>query len=155
QGRVISYEEYTPYGSTSYQAVDSTIKAAAKRYRYTGMEREEETGLSYHRARYYAPWLGRWTSSDPLQIQDTTNVYRFVRSNPIAFVDLSGQDSVPITRSPEPDLSGEGWDWVDLGEERDEYGTAWYADESGSVWAWRDEDKQWTPVTGPSEAIYI
>jgi RHS repeat-associated protein len=155
QGQVISYEEYTPYGSTSYQAVDSTIKAAAKRYRYTGMERDEESGLNYHGARYYAPWMGRWSSSDPLQIQDTTNVYRFTRSNPIAFVDLSGQDSIPITSSPEPNLSGEGVEWVDLGEKRDEYGTAWYADESGTVWAWRDEDKQWTLVTGPSEAIYI
>jgi hypothetical protein len=44
-GVVISYEEYFPYGSTSYQAVDQAIKAAAKRYRYTGKERDEETGL--------------------------------------------------------------------------------------------------------------
>ncbi|WP_200819480.1 RHS repeat domain-containing protein, partial [Tolypothrix sp. NIES-4075] len=59
KANVISYEEYTPYGSTSYQAVDKSIKAAVKRYRYTGKERDEETGLYYHGARYYAPWLGR------------------------------------------------------------------------------------------------
>src|SRR5262249_15023075 len=58
--RLISYEEYYPYGSTSYQAVNKVIKAAAKRYRATGKERDEETGLYYHGARYYAPWLGRW-----------------------------------------------------------------------------------------------
>ena len=57
-GEIISYEEYYPYGSTSYQAVDKSIKAAAKRYRYTGMERDEETGLAYHGARYYMPWVG-------------------------------------------------------------------------------------------------
>ncbi len=52
---VISYEEYLPYGSTSYQAVDKAINAAAKRYRFTGKERDEETGFSYHGARYLAP----------------------------------------------------------------------------------------------------
>jgi len=54
-GSVISYEEYYPYGSTSYQAVDQAIKATAKRYRYTGKERDNETGLYYYGARYYAP----------------------------------------------------------------------------------------------------
>ncbi|MCB0087989.1 MAG: hypothetical protein KDE54_08750, partial [Caldilineaceae bacterium] len=42
QAEIISYEEYFPYGSTSYQAVDKEMKAAAKRYRYTGKERDEE-----------------------------------------------------------------------------------------------------------------
>src|SRR5258708_33902300 len=51
---VISYEEYTPYGSTSYQAGDKNIKAAAKRYRYTGKERGGERGLYYHGARHTA-----------------------------------------------------------------------------------------------------
>jgi RHS repeat-associated protein len=66
KAKLISYEEYTPYGSTSYQAVDQGIKAAAKRYRYTGKERDEESGLYYHGARFYAAWLGRWTACDPL-----------------------------------------------------------------------------------------
>ena len=34
--RIISYEEYYPYGSTSYQAVNKDLKAAAKRYRPCG-----------------------------------------------------------------------------------------------------------------------
>jgi RHS repeat-associated protein len=64
--QVISYEEYHPYGTTAFQANNGAIKSAAKRYRYTGMERDEETGLEYHSARYYLPWLGRWLSCDPL-----------------------------------------------------------------------------------------
>lgn len=63
---VISYEEYHPYGTTAYQAKNAAIRSAAKRYRYTGMERDEESGLEYHSARYYVPWLGRWLSCDPL-----------------------------------------------------------------------------------------
>jgi RHS repeat-associated protein len=77
RAKVISYEEYYPFGSTSYQAVDKNIKAANKRYRYTGKERDEETGLNYHGARYYAPWLGRWTSCDPQGLVVGSNTYDY------------------------------------------------------------------------------
>jgi RHS repeat-associated protein len=86
----ISYEEYHPYGTTAYQAVNKTIKATAKRYRYTGMERDEESGLNYHGARYYASWLGRWTSADPIGIDDGISVYQYVENNPIKFTDIEG-----------------------------------------------------------------
>ena len=64
-----------PLRGTSYQAGRSAAEVSLKRYRYTGQERDEETGLSYHGARYYAPWLGRWTSCDPIGIKDGLNVY--------------------------------------------------------------------------------
>lgn len=64
QAQIISYEEYAPYGSTTYQAVRSQ-KETAKRYRYTGKERDEESGLDFFMARYYAAWLGRWLAADP------------------------------------------------------------------------------------------
>src|SRR5205823_6594855 len=76
QAGVISYEEYYPYGSTSYQAVRSQTETS-KRYRYTRKERDEETGLYYHGARYYAPWLGRWTTVDPGGLVDGTNIYHY------------------------------------------------------------------------------
>ncbi|MEG4576207.1 SpvB/TcaC N-terminal domain-containing protein [Microcoleus sp. N3A4] len=94
KANVISYEEYYPYGSTAYQAVDKSIKTSAKRYRYTGKERDEETGLYYHGARYYAPWLGRWTSCDPAEIVDGLNIYTYVRNNPTNFVDPTGNDAI-------------------------------------------------------------
>ncbi|MCD9025516.1 SpvB/TcaC N-terminal domain-containing protein [Cohnella silvisoli] len=90
-GEVITYEEYTPFGSTAYCAGRSASEVSLKRYRYTGKERDEETGLSYHGARYYAPWLGRWMSCDPNGISDGSNIYRYVRGNPTIFVDLSGR----------------------------------------------------------------
>ena len=82
QAQVISYEEYYPYGSTSYQAVRSQTEAP-KRYRYTGMERDEESGLAYHTARYYMPWLGRWISCDPEGLIDGLNLYQYTSANPI------------------------------------------------------------------------
>ena len=95
KANVISYEEYYPYGSTAYQAVDKSIKAAAKRYRYTGKERDDETGLYYHGARHYVPWLGRWTSCDPKGLAVSTNFYDYVHNNPIHFFDPDGKQPMP------------------------------------------------------------
>lgn len=88
RARIISYEETTPYGSTSYQGA-----RVRKRYRFTGKERDEENGFSYHGARYHAPWLARWTSADPIGIEDGLNVYAFCRGDPVALVDDSGMDA--------------------------------------------------------------
>jgi RHS repeat-associated protein len=92
-GNVISYEEYHPYGSTAYQARNAAVKIAAKRYRYTGRERDEESGLEYHVARYYLPWLGRWLSPDPIGTGDGLNVYRYAKDNPGSFNDTNGNES--------------------------------------------------------------
>jgi RHS repeat-associated protein len=117
--QIVSYEEYYPYGSTSYEAVDPALKTAAKRYRYTGMERDEETGLEYHSARYYAPWLGRWTSCDPVGIKDGLDIYGFSRDNPIVLVDLTGRDSES---------------WSGTGEVRWEHDHWTYLDKTGTMW---------------------
>ena len=87
---VISYEEYFPYGSTSYQAAPSQTETA-KRYRYTGKERDEESGLYHHGARYYGAWLGRWISCDPIDVSGGINLFRYSNVNPIVYVDPTGQ----------------------------------------------------------------
>ena len=92
-GEVISYEEYFPYGSTAYQAADKNIKAAVERYRYTGKERDEESGLYYHGARYYACWLGRWTTVDPARLMDGPGLYNYVRGNPVVMLDPNGHEA--------------------------------------------------------------
>lgn len=89
---VISYEEYHPYGTTTYRSGRSAVEVSLKRYRCTGMERDEETGLSYHTARYYATWLGRWCRVDPGGLVDGENLYRYSRDNPIAVSDPNGMD---------------------------------------------------------------
>ncbi|HXA84463.1 MAG TPA: SpvB/TcaC N-terminal domain-containing protein [Candidatus Dormibacteraeota bacterium] len=86
---VLSYEEYFPYGSTSYQATRNQTDLP-RRYRYTGQERDEENDLDYHGARYCAPWIGRWTSTDPAGVADGTNVYLYVHCNPVAYSDPTG-----------------------------------------------------------------
>ncbi len=58
-GGLVNREEYTPYGETSFGSF------TRKRYRFTGKERDEESGLCYFGARYYEPSLARWCSCDP------------------------------------------------------------------------------------------
>jgi RHS repeat-associated protein len=94
QSQIISYEEYAPYGSSTYQAVRSQTETP-KRYRYTGKERDEETGLSYHGARYYSCWLARWSSADPEGLTDGLNLYAYVRNNPMRYADLTGTQCDP------------------------------------------------------------
>jgi len=107
-GAVIAYEEYHPYGTTALQAGRSAAEVSLKRYRYTGKERDDETGLAYHGARYYAPWLLRWASADPLGIVDGPNLYAYARGNPVRFSDPRGTDcnehdsSTCPTGSPPP-----------------------------------------------------
>jgi RHS repeat-associated protein len=99
---IISHEEYTPYGSTSYHAARDKIELS-NRFRYTGMERDSETGLSYHSARFYATWLGRWTAADPGGIADGLDRYVYVRGNPKTRVDTDGNESVIIGLQKKPE----------------------------------------------------
>ena len=113
--QVISYEEYHPYGTPSYQAVRSQTETP-KRYRYTGMERDEETGVNYQTARYYAPWLGMWVSPDPIAAQAGNSLYNYCRNNPINLTDASGLDyrlrlsESPVLRPPELHLTDVNFD---------------------------------------------
>jgi RHS repeat-associated protein len=91
--QTISYEEYHPFGTSAYRVSNAAIKAAAKRYRYLGLERDEETGLSYHSARYYITWLGRWLSTDPSGQNEGLNLYWYARNNPSSLRDVNGNES--------------------------------------------------------------
>ncbi len=92
-GQLVSYEEFHPYGTTAYRAANSTLDVSASRYRYTGKERDEETGLGYHGARYYASWLGRWTAADPIGLGDGINRFAYARGSPVVLHDPSGTAS--------------------------------------------------------------
>jgi RHS repeat-associated protein len=93
---VISYEEYYPYGGTSLQGGRTAAEVSLKRYRYTAKERDEENGFYYHGARYYTPWLGRWTSCDPAGLADGPSAYCYVRDNPVILRDPRGGQGEPF-----------------------------------------------------------
>jgi len=99
---VITYEEYYPYGGTSFQGGRSAAEVSLKRYRYTAKERDTENGFYYHGARYCAPWLGRWISCDPAGLADGVNSYSYARDNPVGRSDPTGRQSQPDPPGPVP-----------------------------------------------------
>lgn len=90
-GAVITYEETHPFGTSAFRASHSATEVSARRYRYTGQERDDETGLCYHSARYYTPWLGRWTAPDPIGIEGGLNLYCYGNNEPLNHTDTSGK----------------------------------------------------------------
>ncbi|MBL8743584.1 MAG: RHS repeat-associated core domain-containing protein, partial [Myxococcales bacterium] len=99
-GLVFSFEEYTPFGASAYQAARSSVDVSARRYRYAGKERDEETSLYYNGARYLAAWLGRWTSADPIGIgADGPGLYNYTRGSPVNYTDPTGTE-VPWQPKP-------------------------------------------------------
>ena len=67
-------------------------------FRYCGEYYDAETGTYYLRARYYAPWLGRFMTEDtckgshkdPLSL----NLYLYCAGNPVGYFDPSGNSKV-------------------------------------------------------------
>jgi RHS repeat-associated protein len=115
-GNIISYEEYHPFGTTAYQAMNKVLLAKFKRYRFTGKERDEETGLYYHGARYYVCWLARWASPDPIGTGDGLNLYAYVKNNPAGITDKKGTDGTkPWTLDPA--TPGRGPDYQSTGDQ--------------------------------------
>ncbi len=70
--------------------------------KFTGKERDAETGLDYFGARYFSGAQGRFTSPDePLVDQDESdpqswNLYSYVRNNPLRFIDPTGRECVTL-----------------------------------------------------------
>jgi RHS repeat-associated protein len=71
--------------------------------RYTGKERDTESGLDYFGARYYASNMGRWLSPDwsatpdavpysSLSNPQSLNLYSYVKNNPLSSVDPDGHN---------------------------------------------------------------
>jgi RHS repeat-associated protein len=95
---LIYREEYFPFGETSFGSY------SRKRYRFCGKERDEESGLYYYGARYYAPWSCRFVSLDPLASKyPFYTPYQYAGNRPINFIDLDGLE--PATGKAESDQS--------------------------------------------------
>ncbi len=71
------------------------------RQKFTSKERDNETGMDYFGARYYASSHGRFTSVDPFMLTivrlydpQRINLFSYCRSNPLKYLDPDGRDLV-------------------------------------------------------------
>ena len=86
-----SDSDYSPYG------IEVPVSGSdPNRYKFTGKERDTESGLDDFGARYDASTLGRFMTPDPLggHLLDpqTLNKYAYVRNNPVTLTDPTGLD---------------------------------------------------------------
>ena len=92
---IIIYQKYYPFGQTSYYTSSSSIEDSLKRYKYCGKERDEETGLYYYGMCFYADWLCRFVSVDPLQFKySELTPFQYASNNPVTMIDLDGLEGV-------------------------------------------------------------
>jgi insecticidal toxin complex protein TccC len=89
QGALLSQEVYYPFGGTALWAGASDIEVKYKTIRYSGKERDA-TGLYCYGFRYYAPWLQRWVSADPIGSVDGLNLFLMVNNRPVSLKDEQG-----------------------------------------------------------------
>lgn len=88
-GLIVHYEEYHPFGSSAF-SLRRSQREAARKYRFAAYERDKETGLYYCNARYYAPWLARWISPDPIGTMDGLNLCCYCGNDPVNYTDPAG-----------------------------------------------------------------
>lgn len=84
--------------------------------KFTGKERDSESGPDWFGARYYGSALGRWTSPDALNLTsarlvnptNTLNKYIYGGNNPLKYIDRDGED---ITIYYRPAMGGSNADF--------------------------------------------
>ena len=88
-GAPIQYIHYAPYGEL---IADQQVVGYDERYKFTGKERDRETGYDMFGARYLWSDAGIWTSVDPLA-GDYPQItpYAYGLNNPLKYKDPNGK----------------------------------------------------------------
>jgi RHS repeat-associated protein len=87
-GNVVNKYAYDPYGNLS----STFTETISNPFRYVGQfgVTDEENGLLYMRARYYASTTGRFLNRDPIGLAGGLNMYRYGANNPVRHIDPRG-----------------------------------------------------------------
>jgi RHS repeat-associated protein len=95
------YQGFEVAISSTAIGISGTLYDTRTESRYTGKERDAESGLDYFGARYYASNMGRWMSPDwadkpeavpysSLDNPQSLNLYGYVGNNPLSKADADG-----------------------------------------------------------------
>ena len=87
-GALSNSYSYTGYGSIMSE---EGTTSASNSILWDGELRDQDTGLTYLRARWYSPTLMRFINADTVNV---ANLYNFGDGNPIDNLDPSGHDSL-------------------------------------------------------------
>jgi RHS repeat-associated protein len=88
-GVVQDHVDYSGFGVIITSEANATARG---RYGWQGADYDPQTGLQYHRARYYSPSAGTWTSQDPIAFgAGDANLYRYGGNSPTNATDPSGK----------------------------------------------------------------
>src|SRR5262249_54882713 len=86
-GSLLDHLTYDAFGNV----VNQTNANNAPRFQFTGMQKDDETGLLFDFRRYYDPKNGRFISQDPKGFEaGDENLYRYVGNSPLDAVDPTG-----------------------------------------------------------------
>jgi len=89
-GTPIEAYDYDPWGlamAGRFTQADGTVE------KFTGKERDSETGTDHFGAREYDGTLGRWQSVDPLaEKYPSLSTYNYVANNPLLLIDPNGKE---------------------------------------------------------------
>ena len=89
-GQPVQHLQYKPFGGDYIDQQDPNTEYS-ERFRFTGKERDAETGYDYFGARYYSSSLGIWLSVDPMSDKyPSLSPYVYCMNNPLKYVDPSG-----------------------------------------------------------------
>ena len=103
-GQVIERHDYLPYGEecTTGPCAANLSLTPGQPKRFTGKERDTETGFDYFGARYYGSRIGRFTTVDPVYTwrdnlvdPQRWNRYAYARNNPLRYTDPDGRQTAP------------------------------------------------------------
>ena len=86
----------TVIGTNSYDEYGVPASTNTGRFQYTGQAWMPELGLYYYKARMYSPTLGRFMQTDPIGYGDGRNMYNYVGSDPVSFIDPMGLGKVVL-----------------------------------------------------------
>ena len=87
-GNVNQHLAYMPFGESFIDQRNSHDI----RFKFTGKERDGETGFDYFGARYYSSDISVWLSVDPLSdLYPSTSPYMYVLGNPVRYTDPDGR----------------------------------------------------------------
>lgn len=90
--QAVQFIHYMPFGEMWYNQQGSAYN---ERFKFTGKERDSETGYDYFGARYYLSNLPIWLSVDPLADQSPQiSPYAYCNWNPIKFIDPDGKEII-------------------------------------------------------------